>query len=456
MANLLDTLRIGGNALSAHQVAAQVTGTNISSASTPGYHRQDALYISQVGLGGIRDVQVSRAASRFLDAQINQQQSQFAYQNERTTNLELIMGAVGSMDDASISSAMNEFFGSWRNVNVAPTDATTRRDLLAKTDIFCSRFNQASANLSSARALADADVVSSLTTVNDALTTVAALNTAIVQTEAAGQPSASLRDQQDGQIRILAQLIGATTQLDANNSTTVQLAGISLVSGGTAFRLSAEADAGSGMHGIVVENTTQGRVDSLMRGGSIGAKIAVRDQDIPQTQTTLDQVAFDFATAVNAVHSTGYGLDGATGRDLFRVPPTATTAAAFLAVDATVVDAPDHLAAAQGATGVNGDSSNALAIIDLESSKICASNTLTADSALANLVAGSGEAVSLATVNRDQAQRHLSQIEALYEEQNGVSINEQLLQLSRIQNAYQASAKLISVVERMLETLQQI
>ena len=44
----------------------------------------------------------------------------------------------------------------------------------------------------------------------------------------------------------------------------------------------------------------------------------------------------------------------------------------------------------------------------------------------------------------------------LFEEQNGVSMDEQMMQLTRIQNAYMASAKLVGVVERMLDTLQNL
>ena len=458
MANLLDIMRTGGNALSGQQVAAQIIGENISGTSVAGYHRQDPNFVSMPGLGGIADVTATRQASRFLDVQVNTQQSAYSFNNERAQQLAVVMSSVGTLEAGGLSEGVSNFFGSWRNVNVAPADITTRRDLLAQSDLLCTRFNQASQNLTAAQLLADQDIVLTLSPVNDALDLVAQLNAAVGSANASGAPSGILSDQRDSAVNDLAGLIGATSSLDDQGMYTVSLAGISVVSATASYHLTAAPDSGStyGLHKILVAGTTQGDVASLITGGVLGAKLAARDGDIPSTLTSLDQFAFDFATAVNTVHEAGYGLDGVTARKLFDVPATAPFSSAAISVDSLIADQPAFLAAATDPLSLFGDSSNALAMIDLESTNCCTGSTETPNAATARIVSQSGESVALASAKRDTAEATMLQIKGLSEQQIGVSLSEQLLQLSRVQNAFQAASRLVAVTERMLESLQQL
>lgn len=456
MANLLDTIRIGGNSLSAQQIAAQVIGNNISGASVEGYHRQDANFISQSGLGGIRDVNVQRAASRFLDVQINDQVGEYAFENERAQSLSVVMSAVGTLEEGGLSEGFSNFFGSLRNINVTPADVTTRRDLLAQSDVLCTRFNQASSNLEAAQRLADTDLMLNLGTVNDALDQVAQLNADVLSAQSSGQPSSALADERDRAVSHLASLIGATTSVDHAGMYTVSLGGISVVSSTAAYHLVGVTDPGSpqGLHEVQVQGTTQGNIASRITSGLVGGKLAARDIDIPNALAQLDQLAFDFGTAVNDQHSVGYGLDGSTGNKLFDLPSTPANTSRSIAVATPMLNAPSLIAAASDPSSVYGDASNALAMIGIESSNVCNSNSETPAAAAARVVSNSGEAVALSQARRDTAEVHLLQIKALAEQQTGVSLNEQLLQLSRIENAFQASAKLVQVAERMLDALQ--
>ena len=456
MANLLDTLRIGGNALSAQQIAAQVVGTNISSASVGGYHRQTAVFHGMEGLGGVRDVSVERVADQFIEAQVNAQTASYEFANQRSEGLSLIMEAVGSLDDSGLSASMSDFFASWRNLNVTPDDLTIRRDVLVKSQILGERVAEASLNLQSSAKLADDDIVHSLDALNDALATVAHLNQAIGQASALGQPDSALRDQRDLTVANLNKLVGVTTCTEPDGQLTVLMGNVSVVSQDHAFTVVAQTNADTGYHDLLVQGTSQGVMDGRLSGGSIGAKLALRDRDIPQTSGALDQFVYDLASAINTQHAAGYGLDGVGGRNLFDLPATATGAARLIALDATLQQNPEYLAAAATAAGAPGDSANALAIVDLEGAAVCSAGTETPANAVARIVSDAGQAVALSRADRDRVQKQRDQISQLYEEQNGVSLDEQMMQLSRIQNAFQASAKLVGVVERMLETLQNL
>ena len=68
----------------------------------------------------------------------------------------------------------------------------------------------------------------------------------------------------------------------------------------------------------------------------------------------LDQLAYDFANTVNALHQTGYGLDGVTGRPLFTPPLSVAGAAGAMSVDPSVAGQPSNVAATANAADLPG------------------------------------------------------------------------------------------------------
>ena len=456
MSNLLDVLRIGGNSLEAEQVAAQVIGNNISNAQTPGFHRQDAQFTSMQGLGGVRDVQVQRSANQLLESQLKVQRSQSRYAQSRADGLSQMVSAVGNFDDVGINAALTDMFNSWRQLTAQPQDISVRAEVLTRSQMFTERVTDAAAHLTASRKLADDSVVNSLSTINDNLSQVANLNGLIQAAKTSGAPPSALMDQRDDVVGQLAILTGSTSLQQTNGDISVFLGGVGVVSGNVAYHLEATRDVTTGFHQLTVANTTQGIMDSRIKGGELGAQLALRDTDIAGAQSQLDQFAVDVATAINTVHAAGYGLDGVTGRNVFAPPGAVAGAASLLTLDAAVSATPAALAAASTAATAAGGNDQALAITGLESALVAQGNTQTLGSSVTQLISYSGRLLADARGEGEQATAFLQQTQTMWEQQHGVSLDEQMLQLSRIQNAYQAAAKLISTVNSMLETLQRL
>ena len=72
-----------------------------------------------------------------------------------------------------------------------------------------------------------------------------------------------------------------------------------------------------------------------LTGGSIQGTIAVRDGELAGLRSEINQLASTLISEVNAVHSTGFGLDGTTGANFF----TGSTAA-DIAVNSTSFQIP--------------------------------------------------------------------------------------------------------------------
>ena len=202
--------------------------------------------------------------------------------------------------------------------------------------------------------------------------------------------------------------------------------------------------------------TTQGVIDDRITSGLVGAQMSLRNKDFGGAQAQLDQLSYDVAAAFNGVHVGNFGLDGVTGRDFFAMPAAVLGAASSMALSADVIGVPSALAAASTAAAALGDNKGALGITALEDGLVAAGATQTLGSSLSQLISYSGRALSDAINQGEQAQSFFLQTQNLWEQQQGVSLDEQMLQLSRIQNAYQAAAKLITTVDHMLEVLQRL
>jgi flagellar hook-associated protein 1 FlgK len=151
---------------------------------------------------------------------------------------------------------------------------------------------------------------------------------------------------------------------------------------------------------------------------------------------------------VNTLHQGGYALDGmTTGLDFF--DPTATTARTIV-VSSDVDGRPELLAAGQP-SGVSGagtfDGSVAEGIALLSAS------TDGADSAYRTLIGKLG-VESQAVRRRSEMQASVvTQVTDAATSVRGVSIDEELGNLVASQQAYSASARVLTAVDEMLDTL---
>ena len=92
-------------------------------------------------------------------------------------------------------------------------------------------------------------------------------------------------------------------------------------------------------------------------------------------QKDLDTLASNLISSVNSLHKSGYGLDGATGRDFF-----VGASAATIGVSPTVLSNVNTIAAAAAPTPPNlpaaGNGDNARAIAALNSQAVIGASTL--------------------------------------------------------------------------------
>src|SRR5581483_1341963 len=229
--------------------------------------------------------------------------------------------------------------------------------------------------------------------------------------------------------------------------------GAALVSGDSAGSLSLNPDAANGGH-LSVQLTRPdgtGPVGVTQLGGTYGGLISARDGGLKTAETSLDQMAFDFAGAVNAVHSAGFGLDGVTGRNLFDPGATASGAAQHITIDASIGTDASKLAAASTAAGLPGDATSLQALIGTENTAL--SSGLSVLETWSSMVSNYGAAAQSASTTSDADAAALEHVTGLRESVSGVSTDEELINLQKSQRGYEAVMKVIQTADDMLSTL---
>lgn len=200
--------------------------------------------------------------------------------------------------------------------------------------------------------------------------------------------------------------------------------------------------------------------------GELQSMVAVLNVDIPDTRSRLDAMAAQFATAVNNLHTTGYTFTGntvpGTAAGNFFDPGTLTNPvrAATLTVDSAILSDPLKIAASGN---VNGPTDNSVAqglaglrIADGTVNWTSSAGATESGSFLSffrSMVTRIGIDTAAATDNATVYRSLADQADARRQSVSGVSTDEELVNMMRVQQSYQAATKMIKVADEMMQTL---
>jgi flagellar hook-associated protein 1 FlgK len=451
MTSLNSLFSIARDGLQAQSAGVSVTGQNITNVNTPGYVRRGVL-MQPRQYGGVNVTGVSRSFQRTSHSRLVEEHGRHGAAQLRASALSTVESIVAP-GVPTIGDRINSFFQSLDTLSGAPTDRTARLDVLQRTTALAQQVSGTAADLSLQRSDLFTQATGITAEVNDRLTRIASLNLAIAQATGEGDAATDLRDTRDQLVLEVGDRLGARAVEDARGQVTLFAAGTALVEGGHASTLSVSLDPANNL--LFQVQQTGGaatNVTSFVTQGSLGGLREVRDTDIVQVQTNLDQFAFDLATAVNGVHSAGFGLDGVTGRPLFTTSATAVGAARALTVNAAVAGQPDRLAAATLASDLPGGNGTARLLANLASRPLGAAGVPPTEryGALSGDV---GTRMAVAESDLQLREDTVLQAANLHESSSGVSLDEEMINLSKFQRAFEASTRVLRVADELLDNL---
>lgn len=331
MSNLLGMMWTGVSGLNAAQTGISVTGNNIANMKTENYSKQTVELVTKKpqytyngAIGKGVDVQsIRREYDDLLAKSVRNSNSNYQYYNSMSTTLKNAMLYFNELESGSgLGDALKDYFNAWQDLSNSAPDETseslTKRTVLVEAaDTLAIKIRDGYQYLEDARTQCDTNIQTEVDAINEITTQLAQLNKEIVSAEAMGQPANELRDMRDGLLDDLAEKTQISTYLREDGSVSVYMNGQTLVDNGSAHILFTEKDPENGNHLKIMwktDNPNSKPIDmtSFMKGGVIAAQLEVRDNQLKQYQTDLDEMAKKVIEETNRIHATGVGLDKAT------------------------------------------------------------------------------------------------------------------------------------------------
>ena len=171
-------------------------------------------------------------------------------------------------------------------------------------------------------------------------------------------------------------------------------------------------------------------------------------RSVPKYLGALDQLAYEITQRVNAIHSAGYDLNGNTNIDFFAPLALATDAARLITLDSAVAADTREIAASTYGSGT--ENGVALQLGNLLQDPVFSGGSVTDQ--YGNLIYAIGTDSSSAQSSATEHDGLLTQLQNRRQSFSGVSIDEESMQILQFQRAYEASARVIQVVDELLKT----
>jgi flagellar hook-associated protein 1 FlgK len=416
--------------LLAHQQAIDTTSHNVANANTEGYSRQeatlsatDAMTVVGVGNGnvgslgtGVTVQQYTRIRDSFLDLQYRAQNMQVGDQQTRSTQLDQVELSLSEPGDNGIASQLEKFWNGWSDLSNSPDDIAARQALIEQAKNLAAAFKTVDTQLTTVKAQATAEYASLTGPSGDVAAIakeLATLNGAIKQFTANGDQPNDLMDRRDMLLDKLSNL-GQVRVVDYGNG-------------------SMAAFLGDATSPLVDDTSTFWPQTLTAPGGKLGALLDISKTGgvIDSYRADLNAVVKNLADSVNTKHL-------ASGGPAF-FSYTNGAEAGSLSVNVTTGTIRTSTTGAAGANDV------ALAIAGLRGG--------TPDKLYTGLVTRIGGDLKNAQRGEANATVLLNSIEDRRQSTSGVSMDEEMTNLVRFQRGYQASARTMSTMDQMLDTL---
>ena len=449
MGSLFSAIRTAASSLAVISQGLQVTENNVANANAPGYARQSLNVESlpfdvTVGLpGGVVANGTQSSRDPYAEQAVRTQQSATGLATQQANDLGAVEPYFSLTSDSSISSTLSGLFNSFSSLSITPNDATARQTVIDAAGQLANAFNQTANGLQTQSATISQETSGTVTNINSLASDIARLTTVGATSGAPGTQDAGVDAQLNSDLEQLSQFAQVTVLQQPNGSLNVYLNGNTpLVLGDQAAPISANILSGS----TQILDATGRDITSDFTSGQLAGELQSENTTIPGYLSQLNTLAQSVADQVNTALSNGVDTTGAAPvQNLFSYDASIGAAQTLSVTSIT----PDQIAAATpGAPGGNG---NALALASLAQAPAVGGATFS--QAYSNLAANVGQDISNAKTAQSTSQDLLTQAQSVRSQVSGVSLDQEAANLIQTQSAYEATSKIINVVDQILESL---
>ena len=470
MLGLFGALSLGTRALAAQRQGVEVAGHNLANVNNSAYARQRVSIQSTASSDGFTDpvgsgaevVAIRQIRDQILDGQVIAEGgvsgSLEAQQRALKTAQSLLgqsidrgnkgAGGTSAADGVGggqqLAAGLTDFFNSFASLAAQPASMPEREITLRRAAALAAQVPALDNRLSTLGTQLDESLDTDLKSANALLSDIARLNGQISRTEAVSGGSANdLRDQRQAKLESLSEVIGFDSIEASDGSVGIVVGGVSLVTSDVREKTLETFTNVTGDRMIRASGTTDALV---ITSGRVHGTLDARDGGLKNLRSGINDLAKSLIDEVNALHTAGFALDGSTGRAFFL-----GSSAADIRVNQALLDNPSSLQVSGSATA-RGDNRVAKALSQLGNQPIAALDGQTLGNAYNRIVGRLGE--DLSSVNQQLADQKVvaELLKGQRDSVSGVSIDEEMADLTRFQRGYQASAKLINTIDEMMDT----
>ena len=324
-----DLLSIGSSGVTAYQRALATVSNNIANVNTDGYTRQDVSLTAnqprQIGnsyLGtGARFDRVQRQYDAFVESNLRNSNSDLQSQKPLLSYVNRLIDVMGD-ESIGLTTAMNRFFESARDLATDPASVVSRSIFLRDADGLAARFRQLAGQFeildNETRQSVDTDVGQ----VNALTAQLAQMNKQLAKHSSESNQPSELLDQRDLLLRELSSLVAIKTRFETNGAVTVSVGdtldqGI-LVNQTTSRDINVlQSNIEPGKLEFVIDAYGKPETMPGITSGKIGGVMSFRDQVLNPASDSLDNLSVAMVREVNQVHRDGVDAEGLLGGDLF-------------------------------------------------------------------------------------------------------------------------------------------
>lgn len=470
MLGLIGTLEMSKRALDTNRQGIELTGHNLSNVSNPAYSRQrlkiqtsDTLQSPAGPTGtGAKVVSVEQFRSQLLDGQITTERSltgrleamkkalEFGEINlgqsidRQASTPEAATAALGVGGQFGLIEGLTDFFNSLQALSSSPHSTADRQVVLLRGQALAEKFISVDGRLGRLRTDLNTSVTEETAQANQLLLEIADLSVSVSASELGGVGGANdLRDRRQAKLEALANLIDFQTSTGDNNTLNLTIGGITFISENEIADSLETFDDGAG--GLLIRS--ESGTDLTLTSGSIQGNIEARDGAVLTLSNDINTLATTLITKVNEIHETGFALDGTSTGEAFFTGNDASD----MAVNTVLSQDPRRVQAS--ANGDPGNNQIAFALAELGVQALTELGQLTFVESYNQSVANFGQALANVRSQLQDEQAVTRMLERQRDSLGGVSIDEEVTNLVIFQRAFQASARMITTIDELLQNV---
>ena len=463
-------LNIAKNALSANQMALQVTSHNISNVNTKGYARQTPVFkeeaASSVGgilIGnGVKVDSVIRFYDKYIEKQLASKNNEYQEQSIYSQYFERIESILNE-DSTKLTSSITEFFNSWQELSTDPESTAVREGILASATNMSRTINNIYNGLKSIQIELNNKLKLEVEDINTITSAIADLNNMIYEGSATTSEANDYINRRTEYIKELSGKLDITYFEDEYGRVTILTSkGKPLVDGNQSWELSVMDNVETGFFNVGWKDSSGNITDitSNITGGSVRGLIEMRDGQINDFISDIDELARAIIEEVNTIHKQGYTLNhnpSSTDPDniAFFKEITGNYSKDMAVSDEVKADIKNIAAASKidSTSGTPIGNEIALGIASLIDQDILEGGTANIVDYTSSITNRVGQLTRNAKNFLEYSEDTMQIMEKQRETVSGVSLDEEMANLIKFQYAFQAASRLFTVADELFQSI---